>query len=300
MTPEEFHKFITDFGEAFNRRDLAAIGDFYAEDAVRHWPPWGVARGREQIMKTRESLFQAMPDMSWKLHHWDVSLKLHHKQFGGDYGFVEWTVMGTQTGPFTTPLVNVPPTGKKVRLSGTTVFEFDAQGKIVEERSYFDVMSLLGEFGLQVTPAPLAAFPGIRRIRSSYLTKGEALAEIKEHFGTVPEWLSKLPEGELEHDWALISSVELGETAIPNKYKELMGLAAASALRCGYCTFFHAEIAKLFGASEDEIREAVLMAKLTSGLSAYLSGGQFDHDRFKKETAEMVSHVRKARTRKAA
>lgn len=299
MRPEEFTKFMSSFGEAFNRRDLAALGAFYAEDAVRHWPPWGVARGREAIVKTRESLFRAFPDLSWKLHHWDISLKLHHKTFAGDYGFVEWTLTGTHTGPFTTPLVTVPPTGKKVEISGTTVFEFDTQERIVEERAYFDVMSLLREFGLQVTPAPVLAFPGMDRTKSIH-GRGQVLAEIKEHFGTVPEWLSSLPSGELEHDWGLISSVELGETAVPNKYKELMGLAVASALRCRYCTFFHAETAKLFGATEDEIREAVLMAKLTSGLSTYLSGGQFDHERFKKETTEMVGHVRKGRSKKAA
>ncbi|GEM_PF-292356 len=300
MTSEEFSKFIANLGEAFNRRDLDTLGAFYAEDATRYWPPWGTAQGREDILKMREALFRAFPDVSWKLHHWDVSLKLHHRVFGGDYGFVEWTMTGTHTGTLNTPLVSVPATGKKVEVSGTAVFEFDSFGKILEERVYFDVTSMLRDFGLQLSPAPVVAFPDVAKGGTGVPTRSQVLGEVKQCFGVVPEWIERLPEGELQHEWGLIRSLELGRTAIPHKFKELIGLAVASALRCRYSTFYHTEAARLYGATEEEVREAVLMAKLTAGLSTYLAGGQFDHERFKRETAEMVAHARKVRAKKAA
>jgi AhpD family alkylhydroperoxidase len=53
------------------------------------------------------------------------------------------------------------------------------------------------------------------------------------------------------------------QTAIPNKYKELIGLAVSRASPCRYCAYFHTEAAKLFGASDEEVTEASLVAKNT-------------------------------------
>ena len=48
-----------------------------------------------------------------------------------------------------------------------------------------------------------------------------------------------------------------------NKYKELIGLAVSGATRCRYCCYFHTEAARLFGATDEEITEAALIAKNT-------------------------------------
>ncbi len=68
----------------------------------------------------------------------------------------------------------------------------------------------------------------------------------------------------------------LGETLIPNKYKELIGIGIHAETRCRYCTLFHTEAARLFGASDEEIQEAVHYSKMTVGWSAYLNGMQVD------------------------
>jgi AhpD family alkylhydroperoxidase len=68
------------------------------------------------------------------------------------------------------------------------------------------------------------------------------------------------------------------ETAIPNKYKELIGLGVSGATRCRYCVYFHTEAARLFGATEEEINEAALIAKNTMGWSTYLNTRHFDYD----------------------
>jgi AhpD family alkylhydroperoxidase len=61
---------------------------------------------------------------------------------------------------------------------------------------------------------------------------------------------SRIPDGLLEYEWAIFKQLELGETLIPNKYKELMGIAVHSETKCRYCTLFHTEAAKMFVSSD--------------------------------------------------
>jgi AhpD family alkylhydroperoxidase len=78
----------------------------------------------------------------------------------------------------------------------------------------------------------------------------------------------------------------------PNKYKELIGLGVSGATRCRYCVYFHTEAARLFGATDEELNEAALIAKNTMGWSTYLNTRAFDYDRFKKEFDQIAEHVR--------
>jgi AhpD family alkylhydroperoxidase len=117
-------------------------------------------------------------------------------------------------------------------------------------------------------------------------------AEIREILGVVPEFLAEIPDTQIESDWASLKSFELAETEIPNKYKELIGIAVSGATRCRYCAYFHTEAARLFGATEEEINEAALMAKHTMAWSTYLNARQFDYDRFTEEVDLIVEHVR--------
>lgn len=117
--------------------------------------------------------------------------------------------------------------------------------------------------------------------------------DIEETLGLVPEFLRSLPDYLLPTEWASFKSLELSdETAIPNKYKELIGLAVSGATRCRYCTYFHTEAARLFGATEDEITETALIAKNTMGWSTYLNSMQFDFDAFVDEFDRMSAHVK--------
>lgn len=125
------------------------------------------------------------------------------------------------------------------------------------------------------------------------MQRSKVEAEIRETLGVVPEFLGEIPDYQLESDWAIFKNFELEETAVPNKYKELIGLAVSGATRCRYCAYFHTEAAKLFGATDEEINEAALMAKHTMGWSTYLNGRQFDYDRFTSEVDQVVEHVRR-------
>lgn len=121
--------------------------------------------------------------------------------------------------------------------------------------------------------------------------RGEVEADIKETLGLVPHFFSRIPDDLLEPEWEIFKRVELGETLIPNKYKELMGVAVHSETKCDYCTLFHTEAAKLFGATDEEIQEAVHYAKTTLGWSAYLNGIREDHDGFAAELTQIGEYI---------
>jgi AhpD family alkylhydroperoxidase len=121
--------------------------------------------------------------------------------------------------------------------------------------------------------------------------RAEVEAEIKDTLGLVPSFFSRIPDRLLDHEWAIFKDLELGETLIPNKYKELMGVALHSETKCRYCTLFHTEAAKLFGATDEEIQEAVHLAKHTVAWSVYLNGIREDEDRFAEELAAIGEHL---------
>ena len=116
-------------------------------------------------------------------------------------------------------------------------------------------------------------------------------AEIKETLGLVPSFFSRIPDTYLDFEWEIFKRIELGETLIPNKYKELMGVALHSETKCSYCTLFHTEAAKLFGATDEEIQEAVHYAKTSLGWSAYLNGIRQDPEQFAEELSQIGEYL---------
>lgn len=122
--------------------------------------------------------------------------------------------------------------------------------------------------------------------------RNEVEVEIKDALGLVPVFFKSIPEQYLDYEWQLFKSLELGETRIPNKYKELMGIALHSETKCKYCLLFHTEAAKLFGATTEEIQEAVHFAKMSVGWSIYLNGMRTDYDQFEKEFTKIGEHLK--------
>ncbi len=128
--------------------------------------------------------------------------------------------------------------------------------------------------------------------KSRQQQKGEIRTEIEKTFGKVPSGVDEMPESALQGFWSMMRDFQLAETAIPNKYKELIGLGVSGATRCRYCTLFHTEAAKLFGATDEEIAEAAMMAAHTMGASTFLNAIQIDYDDFKRETLDAIAFVR--------
>lgn len=117
-------------------------------------------------------------------------------------------------------------------------------------------------------------------------------AEIEQMFGGVPMMFKAVPDSSLELEWQLFKRVQFDDGPVPNKYRELIGLAVSAFAKCQYCLFFHTEVAKLHGATQAEIEDAVHYAKSSAGWSTYISGLQLDLDQFKKEVLAACDHVR--------
>lgn len=118
--------------------------------------------------------------------------------------------------------------------------------------------------------------------------------EIEQMMGVVPAMFRELPDSSIEQEWELFKKVQIEETAIPNKYRELIGVAISAATKCKYCSYFHTEMAKLFGATNAEIEDAVHFAKATTGWSTYVNGLQVDYDQFKSEIDRACEHIRQS------
>jgi AhpD family alkylhydroperoxidase len=146
-----------------------------------------------------------------------------------------------------------------------------------------------------------AAQDGYTNNGVSEMTRAEVHREMEEMFGLVPTFVTTIPDEFLSQEWELWKQLDLGNTHIPGKYKELIGLAVAAAEKCPFCAAYHTEGARVQGATEEEIEEAVHIAKLTAGWSIYLHGMQVDQGQFHRELRMMMEHVRgREEQRKAA
>jgi AhpD family alkylhydroperoxidase len=119
--------------------------------------------------------------------------------------------------------------------------------------------------------------------------------EVEKTLGLVPTFLKELEFDPvaLEHSWELIKKYTLGESLIPSKYRELLAVAVASAVHCRYCVTFHSAVAKLFGATEEEIKEAAFLAKQTVGWSTFVDGRLADIQQLEKELGQIAAHLSK-------
>ena len=124
------------------------------------------------------------------------------------------------------------------------------------------------------------------------MTREEIYKEMEGMMGLVPSFFKTVPDSSLELEWNLFKRVQFEEGPIPNKYRELIGLAVSAATKCRHCSFFHTEMARVNGATDAEIEDAVHFAKSSVGWSAYLNGLQMDENQFKSEVKTACEHMR--------
>ncbi len=125
------------------------------------------------------------------------------------------------------------------------------------------------------------------------MTREQVYKEIEGMFGLVPSFFKEVPDSSLELEWKLFKRVQFDEGPIPNKYRELIGVAISAVTKCKYCALFHTEVARLNGATDAEIEDAIHYAKSSAGWSAYINGLQVDYEKFRGEVLQACEHVRK-------
>jgi AhpD family alkylhydroperoxidase len=131
------------------------------------------------------------------------------------------------------------------------------------------------------------------------MNRREVYKEIEQMMGLVPTMFKALPDSSLELEWQLFKRVQVEESPIPNKFRELIGIGVAAAMKCRFCSYFHTEMAKLYGATDAEIEDAVHFAKSSAGWSTYINGLQVDYDEFKAEIDQACSYIRKSQMQEA-
>ncbi len=127
-----------------------------------------------------------------------------------------------------------------------------------------------------------------------------AYTDIEQTLGSVPTFLRAFPEVAIAAAWREMKMVQLSAiTAIAPKQKELIGLAVAAQIPCDYCIQFHTTAAKLHGATDAEIKEAVAISAVTRHWSTILNGAMLDEPTFRREVDQMMRENRKANVRAA-
>ena len=121
MNNDSLVSFAQKYTQAWSSQTPGNVAAHFAEDGsltVNNGTP---AVGRIAIAKVAESFMTAFPDMVLRMDSLPTTEK------GIEY---HWTLSGTNTGP--------NGTGKKVRISGVEIWQFDNQGLIKESKGSFD------------------------------------------------------------------------------------------------------------------------------------------------------------------
>ena len=119
--------------------------------------------------------------------------------------------------------------------------------------------------------------------------------DAQQSFGFVPEFVRRFPAEALPGAWLSFRNVEMNpETALPGKIKSLVSLAVASQIPCRYCVIADTEFAKLEGASEREIAEAVAMGSVARQYITLIEGLQVDEKAYRRDWERLTSGPRTA------
>jgi AhpD family alkylhydroperoxidase len=109
-------------------------------------------------------------------------------------------------------------------------------------------------------------------------------------FGFVPDFLRRFPPEALPGAWLNFRDAEGSpSTAIEGKVKSLISLAVSSQIPCRYCIVADTEFAKLEGASDREIAEAVTIGAMARQYITLVEGLQVDEKAYRRDWERLTS-----------
>lgn len=121
-----------------------------------------------------------------------------------------------------------------------------------------------------------------------------AYQDIERNLGKIPFFVKPMPKNSVAGSWLTIKGVIFNPmTSIPAKTKHLIALAVGSQISGGHGVYWETQMSKLFGATDQEIAEAVEMAAITRHWSTWLNGNLFDEKGFRKEVDKAFAFVKK-------
>jgi steroid delta-isomerase-like uncharacterized protein len=141
-TSEENEQIVRAFLEPWNTHDISATLDLLDPDIAFRSPLFSSpVRGLEARRGVDENFLTSMPDFEFKL----IGIAA-----AGDFVATELVGSGTSTGPAKLPARDpIPATGRHVEFGMVGFFRVTSEGKIAEERYYYDRL----DFIQQLNPA---------------------------------------------------------------------------------------------------------------------------------------------------
>ena len=127
------------YDEVFHKKNVKAVDEFLAPNAVDHSLPPGTPQGREGVKQLLSMYMTAFPDMEMKAE--DMIAE-------GDRLVSRWTATGTHKGP----LMGIAPTGKRITISGIEIVRFQ-NGKMVEHWEAMDMLGMYQQLGINPSAA---------------------------------------------------------------------------------------------------------------------------------------------------
>ncbi len=141
-TPEQNNQIAEKFfNSVWNKGDFSVLDTLIAPDAEDH----STVGGKPKTEKGSAS-FRAIVTM-FRSAMPDIHLNIDDEVYAGDKVVHRWTLNGTDTGG----VMGMPPSGKKLTFTGTTIVRM-RDGKIVERWANVDELGLLQQLG--VVPMP--------------------------------------------------------------------------------------------------------------------------------------------------
>ena len=123
--------------EVWGRKNPDAIAEYYAANCVIHSPD-GKLHGPGGYRRLYSIYAKAFPD---------CELLIEDMIAEGDKVVAQYLFKGAHRGE----LMGIPPTGRRVSMSGTTMMRL-ASGMIVEERLLWDRLALARQLGVVTIP----------------------------------------------------------------------------------------------------------------------------------------------------
>jgi steroid delta-isomerase-like uncharacterized protein len=141
MTREEVAGILQRRTDAINSHDVTALSALYSPDCMVESPmAAGTVQGRQAVIKVFQALFEAFPDVT----------------FAPDLVVIDGNIVasaGWLSGTYTGGFMELPPSGKTVRVPAMTISTIEA-GRIVAERRVYDFTGMLVQAGvLKAKPA---------------------------------------------------------------------------------------------------------------------------------------------------
>ena len=122
---------IRRFWESVNQQNWAGLDEIIAEDSIESGG--GRTLSREELKAEFAGYATTFSDLHFTID--DMVAE-------GDQVVTRWTVRGTHTGP----LMDMPPTGKSVTITGISIDRVK-NGKIVEGWTEFDALGMMQQLG---------------------------------------------------------------------------------------------------------------------------------------------------------